>query len=268
VNTKAGEKPAEAAVRLRVKDVAGLRRPKTPTGKTSGASMHCFGLAVDIDHDNNPFVGNVDKPKKGRPAGPSIQIIEHATLLLGGDAHDPLQAPQQLKDHQTDSEDDRKARAARADVQWKRLSADSEKVRQYLSMTSDELDTLVKDRLAVLIAWQQLKTAPAAAEPAQTGKKKKKKKKKKAAPAPWVEHVNDPTWWHEQHERDIKQSMSGDFGHGKAADPKTYGFMTLGEELVQALVLAGLSWGGTYQLEKDIMHFDLRTGSIGGRPVV
>jgi len=268
VNTKAGEKPADAAVRLGVKDIAGLRRPKTPTGKSSGASMHCFGLAVDIDHDNNPFVGNIDKPKKGRPAGPSIQIIEHATLLLGGDAHDPLQSPGELKDHQTDSLADRQARAARADVQWKRLSADSEKVRQYLSMTSEELDATVKDRLAALTAWQELKTAPQPAEPVQVGKKKKKKKTAAPTPPPWVAHVNDPTWWHEQHQRDIKQSMSGDFGHGKAADPKTFGFMTLREELVQALVLAGLSWGGTYQYEKDIMHFDLRTGSIGGRPVV
>ena len=44
--------------------------------------------------------------------------------------------------------------------------------------------------------------------------------------------------------------------------------MTLHEEVVKALVMAGLSWGGAYKGDKDIMHFDLRTGSIGGRPIV
>jgi hypothetical protein len=80
--------------------------------------------------------------------------------------------------------------------------------------------------------------------------------------------VTDRAWWHAQHERDVKRSGSGDFGRGDTSDVKTHGFMTLREELVRALVLAGLTWGGVYRTDKDIMHFDLRTGSIGGRPVV
>src|SRR2546421_228587 len=139
---EAGEKPADAALRLGVNDIAGLRVPKTPTGKTSGASMHCFGLAVDIDHDNNPFIGNADKPTKKNPeGGASIQIIAHASLLLGGAARDPLRAPPGINGHETDSKEDRKARAERADEQWKLLNADSVLVQQYLSMTSDQLDT-------------------------------------------------------------------------------------------------------------------------------
>ncbi|TMC46130.1 MAG: hypothetical protein E6J25_00765 [Chloroflexi bacterium] len=261
---KAGEKPADAALRLGVKDIAGLRVPKTPTGKTSGASMHCFGLAVDIDHDNNPFIGNADKPTKKKPeGGASIQIIAHASLLLGGAARDPLRAPPGINGHETDSKEDRKARAERADEQWKLLNADSVLVQQYLSMTSDQLDTAVADRLPALTAWQQLQTA----EPVQDGKHKKKKKKK-ASHLPWVEHVSDPAWWRDQHERDIKQSGSGDFGRGTTSDAKKFGFMTLQEEVVKALVMAGLSWGGAYKGDKDIMHFDLRTGSIGGRPIV
>ena len=263
VDQKAGERPADAGRRLRVRDVAGLRVPKTPTGKTSGASMHCFGLAVDIDHDNNPFVGNVDKPtEKRREGGASIQIIEHATLLLGGAIFDPLQEPPRLAGHQGDSQADREARAARAVEQWKLLDAASEQVRRYLSMTSGDLDAELDKRLPALTAWQQSQTA----EPAPAGKHGKHRKQPPPLP-PWVAQVTDAAWWHAQHERDLKQSGSGDFGRGDTSDAKTFGFMTLREELVRALVLAGLTWGGVYRTDKDIMHFDLRTGSIGGRPV-
>lgn len=255
---KQGEEPAAAAKRLGVKDIAGLRVPKTPTGKPSGASMHCFGLAVDIDHDDNPFIGNLDKPSKKRPeGGPSIQIIEHATLLLGGGARDPRRAPPSLGEHETASEADREARATRAEKQWELLNVDSRLVQEYLSMTSDEVDKIVARRLAALKTWQQLQTA----EPAQDATDKKKKRKKGPTPPPWVEHVSDPAWWRDQHNRDIKQSKSGDFGFG--AEPTKFGFMTLREEVVKALVQAGLTWGGTYPGDKDLMHFDLRTGSIG-----
>jgi hypothetical protein len=261
VDRKAGETPADAGRRLRVMDVAGLRVPKTPTGKTSGASMHCFGLAVDIDHDNNPFVGNADKPTRKRPAGgASIQIIEHATLLLGGAIFDPLKEPPPLAGHQTDSQADREARASRAVAQWQLLDAASAQVTRYLSMTSAELDAELEKRLPALTALQQSQTAELTA----AGKRGKHRPQL----PPWVAQVTDAAWWHAQHERDVRQSGSGDFGRGDTSDVKTHGFMTLREELVRALVLAGLTWGGVYRTDKDIMHFDLRTGSIGGRPVV
>lgn len=260
VRTAEGEKPLETAARLGVKDIAGLRVPKVPTGKTGGASMHCFGLAIDIDHDNNPFVGNQDKPTKSWPeGGPSVQITEHATLLLAGEARDPRRAPPALKGHESDSAADREVRAARAVEQWKRLDTDSELVRRYLSITSAELDAVLDERLAAVAAWQELQTA----EPAVHGKHPKKR----PTPPPWVGQVNDKSWWHAQHERDVKQSTSGDFGKGATSNPARFGFMTLREELVMALVQAGLTWGGVYQGDKDVMHFDLRTGSIGGRPV-
>jgi len=264
LNTKAGEKPAGARVRLGVKSVSGMRVPKTPTGKTSGASMHCFGLAVDIDHDNNPFVGNYDKPSKARPeGGPSLQIIKHATLLLAGAPHDVRQAPPKLEgSHRTDSEEDRKARATRAVEEWERLHADSILVQRYLSMTPEQLDDALKERLPALTAWKEVQTAEAAPQPG------KQKTKKRPNPPAWVEHVTESAWWHAIHESDKKHSKQGDFGRGSSSDPTKFGFMTLHEELVKALVDAGLSWGGTYQGDRDIMHFDLRTGSIGGRPVV
>jgi hypothetical protein len=263
VDRKAGETPADAGSRLQVRDVAGLRVPKTPTGKTSGASMHCFGLAVDIDHDNNPFVGNADKPtKKRREGGASIQIIEHATLLLGGAVFDPLKEPPRLAGHQTDSQADREARAARSVEQWKLLDAASEQVKRYLSMTSTDLDAELDKRLPAMTAWQQSQTA----EPAPAGKRGKHPRQPDLPP--WAAQVTDRAWWHAQQQRDVRQSGSGDFGRGDTSDVKTHGFMTLREELVRALVLAGLTWGGVYHTDKDIMHFDLRTGSIGGRPVV
>jgi len=258
---KEGETPAQARKRLHVEDVAGLRVPKAPTGSSHGASMHCFGLAVDIDHDDNPFVGNEDKlEKKGPAGGASIQIVEHATLLLGGVMQD-MRAPAELSGrHRTDSEADRQARAERAVRQWRQLAADSEYVRRYLSMTSDEIADEVKDKLPALTAWRELHLAP----PAPPGKHKKKEELNPQLP-PWAEHVTDPDWWRTQHAWDVKHSRSGDFQYG--ANPKEKGFMTLREELVTALVLAGLTWGGVYNRDKDLMHFDLRTGSIAGRPV-
>jgi hypothetical protein len=266
VNTHAGETTAAAGARLQVKDIAGMRVPKAATGKKRGASMHCFGLAVDVDHDDNPFVGNEDKPEKAGPeGGPSLQIMQHATLLLAGDPHDAMRRPPPVKgEPQTDSEEDRNARAARAVEQWRLLNADSEMVRQYLSMTPEQLDAALRDRMAVLKAWKDAQTT----QPATSGKAKKKKKKA-PSPPPWAPNVTEAKWWHATHENDIKQSRRGDFGYG--ANPAKHGIMTLHEEIVQALVAAGLSWGGTYSGEKDIMHFDLRSGSIGqaaGAPVV
>ena len=261
---KAGEKPEDAGIRLGVKDIAGMRVPKAATGKKKGASMHCFGLAVDIDHDDNPFVGNEDKPaKKGPEGGPSLQIMQHATLLLAGDPHDAMRKPPTLQgEAETDTEEDRNARAARAVEQWRRLHADSEMVRAYVAMTTEQLDAALKDRLPALKAWKEAQTA----QPATSGKKKKKKV---PTPPPWVEHVTENEWWHSTQATDKKQSRSGDFGYG--ADPSKHGIMTLHEDLVRELVAAGLSWGGTYSGEKDIMHFDFRSGSIGqaaGAPVV
>ena len=55
-----------------------------------------------------------------------------------------------------------------------------------------------------------------------------------------------------------------DFMHHKA--PEKNGYMDLGKELIEALAGdAGLLWGGAYQAEKDMMHFDWRKGTIDKR---
>ena len=70
-------------------DIAGLRPPKKATGG-SLPSFHCFGLAIDINHDTNPFVGN--RPRRPRSKefmeNRSPRIIERAMWLLKGERFD------------------------------------------------------------------------------------------------------------------------------------------------------------------------------------
>jgi len=55
--------------------LGGLRPPKHATGGER-PSLHCYGLAVDINYSGNPFVGlhGAAVPK----------MIERATLLMRG----------------------------------------------------------------------------------------------------------------------------------------------------------------------------------------
>jgi hypothetical protein len=236
---KSGESVEQARDRLGVHDVGGLRRPKAATGG-SRPSMHCFGMAVDIEAANNPFLGN----QKNHHA---IEIAERATLLLSGSAHDPRALPPNIKGkgkHRTDSEADRTARAERAGEQWEKLHADSDMVQRYLNLSSEELDSILEKRLEAITAWAEKshKSSTLSGQP-----------------------VTDASWWHAELEKDQAHPRGGDFT--KASDPKKHGYMTVQKELVTALVGAGLTWGGVYNTGKDLMHFDLRTGSIGGRPV-
>lgn len=236
---KSGETVAEARDRLGVHDVGGLRRPKAATGGTR-PSMHCFGMAVDIEAANNPFLGNNSNTH-------AVAMAERATLLLAGSAHDVRATPMRIKGkgkHDTASEADRTARAERAAEQWDRLHADSEMLRRYLSLSSEELDSILAQRLAAITAWS---------------------KKSHDGSTLSGEPVTEAARWHTQLAQDQAQPRGGDLT--RASDPAEHGYMTVQKELVTALVQAGLTWGGTYNTGKDLMHFDLRTGSIGGRPV-
>jgi hypothetical protein len=237
--TKSGETLEQTRDRLGVHDVGGLRRPKNATGGKR-PSMHCFGMAVDIEAANNPFLGNSSDTH-------AIEIAERATLLLAGSAHDPRARPVRIRgkgEHDTDSEDDRTARAERAAEQWDKLHADSEMVQQYLNLSGDELDSILGQRMAAITAWS---------------------KKSHESSTLSDEPVTDANWWHTQLAKDQAHPRGGDFTD--ASNPKRHGYMTVQKELVTALVQAGLTWGGAYNTGKDLMHFDLRTGSIGGRPV-
>ena len=89
-----GRTPEQIGKDLGVYSISGLRPPKKPTGKNEGVSYHCFGLAVDINHDTNPFVGNM-KPKDERSSrykefmdNRSPRIIQRAMSLIHGEKFD------------------------------------------------------------------------------------------------------------------------------------------------------------------------------------
>jgi hypothetical protein len=66
----------------------------------------------------------------------------------------------------------------------------------------------------------------------------------------------DLAGWQKQIEADYAAlNNKGDF---KKHKPPEEGFLDLDESVVLALTGAGLTWGGTYRGDKDIMHFDLR----------
>jgi len=70
--------------------------------------------------------------------------------------------------------------------------------------------------------------------------------------------------WQEQIAEDHKTLVGGNYG--KRRDPaKESATMDLDQRLVMAMAKAGLTWGGTLGAQgKDVMHFDLRDGTIKG----
>lgn len=88
-----GKGDGEIRQELGIRSIGGLRRPKKATGGST-PSLHCFGLAIDINAGTNPFVGykkvssDVDDKKLHAQftANRSPRIIERAMLLLHGEA--------------------------------------------------------------------------------------------------------------------------------------------------------------------------------------
>ncbi|MBW3664479.1 MAG: M15 family metallopeptidase [Actinobacteria bacterium] len=71
---------------------------------------------------------------------------------------------------------------------------------------------------------------------------------------------HDLAWWRERQRKDRIEGGRGEWGqHTEAARG---GFMDLSKALVLALDGAGLKWGGEYGGGKDVMHFDLRKGTL------
>lgn len=74
---KAGEEAPEGAdpelAGFKIRNISGLRPPTPATDKATGVSMHCYGLAVDINVSANPYV---------RSSG--ARMVERATLLING----------------------------------------------------------------------------------------------------------------------------------------------------------------------------------------
>src|SRR5690606_17428386 len=73
----AGRSGIELADAIGLHGLGGLRPPKAATGGER-PSLHCYGLAVDINYSGNPFVG-----LNGRAVP---DMIQRATMLMRGTA--------------------------------------------------------------------------------------------------------------------------------------------------------------------------------------
>jgi D-alanyl-D-alanine carboxypeptidase len=166
-------------------------------------------------------------------------------ILPQGISHSqPTEQAESGQGHTSASEEDRSARAEKAEPQWEKLHADSEMLRRYLNLSSDDVATnFAANQRAIAAGRRKHSDSSLAAQP-----------------------ITDLGWWQTQHAADKAHPRRGDLQKG--SDPAQHGFMTVQKELVTAPVQAGLTWGGMYNTSKDLMHFDLRTGSIRGRPVV
>ena len=53
----APENPADAELAgFTIRDISGLRQPRPATDQADGVSLHCYGMAVDVNVSRNPFV--------------------------------------------------------------------------------------------------------------------------------------------------------------------------------------------------------------------
>jgi hypothetical protein len=82
---------------LHLTEATGLRSPKPATGG-SRPSMHCYGLAVDLNYTGSPFVGNVEAVarNRGEPMGDltASHAIARAMLLIHQEKYDIIDRDQ------------------------------------------------------------------------------------------------------------------------------------------------------------------------------
>jgi hypothetical protein len=223
---------AQIAGKMGIKAIVGVRPPKAATG-ASQPSAHCFGLAIDINHPTNPFVGNMKPTKKKKMTDEerrkyedylthrSPRVIERAMLLLRQEKFDieQMAVPQG---------------PGRAGKLWEIHHRASDTLAEYLRLSSDLTGTKLSKLVTDLNA---------------SGKDSR-----------------DLATWKTLITEDRTLLVNWDFMyHGS---PQKGGYMDLGKELVVALMNAGLLWGGEYTGEKDMMHFDWRGGTIKSRSPV
>jgi hypothetical protein len=211
----AGRTAEEVGREMNVRRIGGFRSPAEATGGTQ-PSMHCFGLAIDINHPTNPFIGNDKGRDDTYKENRSPKIIQRAMVLL-------------YRDRKFDIET-----AVDEDVEkaWNFHHRASEALAAYLRLA----DEVHGDRVRRLVEEAQ------AAGDGRTLEEWKK----------WIAV-----------DRQVLAMKKWDFvAH---PNPQERGYMDLPRELVVALVGAGLKWGGQYSVEKDMMHFDLRTSDIRKR---
>lgn len=234
-----GLSKAQIAGQMGIKQINGLRPPKKATGG-SAPSFHCFGLAVDINHPTNPFIGN-KKPTLDANADKKVtaeeqakydeymlnrspRIIERAMFLIRGEQFDIEQAIGIPKDKRKDA-------TAAAGHLWDVHHRASDTLAEYLRL-ADDLDGA---KLKGLV-----------------------EARRKAG------DTRDLASWKQRIATDKLVITPWDFMYH--TEPEKTGYMDLARELIEALAGdAGLLWGGAYGGAKDMMHFDWRKGTIDKR---
>ncbi len=228
-----GLSKAQIAGKTGTYEIVGVRPPKAATGGAQ-PSAHCFGLAIDINHPTNPFVGNMKPSKKKNMTDEekrkyteylthrSPRVIERAMLLLRQE-HFDVEAQITVK-----------RGADRAAQLWEIHHRASETMAEYLRLADDLDGSTLSGLVSRLNA---------------SGKDSR-----------------DLASWKTLIREDRSLLVNWDFMHHKA--PEKGGYMDLGKELVVALIQAGLLWGGEYAGAKDMMHFDWRGGKIKDRSTV
>lgn len=221
-----GRTPAQLGKDMGIYSIAGLRPPKKATGAPL-ASYHCFGLAIDINHPTNPFVGNNQPKKPKKLATPTSKqryaefsanrspcIVERAMWFLHGERFNP----------------EKELTAKGAGAAWDIHHRASQALAEYLRLADDVENSRVQQLVAAAQARGDSRNLGA---------------------------------WKRRIVTDRAVIKNWDFQHHK--HPEKTGYMDLPRELVVALADAGLLWGGLYRTAKDIMHFDLRYGPIQRR---
>ena len=198
--TLRGRQGIEIADAIGLNTISGLRQPKAAVG-AERPSLHCYGLAVDINYSTNPFVGN---------HGDAVpNMVQRATLLMHGKAFHIEKPPPDEKDVM---------------AQWVKTQLASTDVIAYLNLDEAGLEAQVQAMLAI---------DPSIKDPQRT-----------------------VAWWTKQQDQDRAMKGKGDFSPGR--DPNKTGIMDMDQRLVEAMHQAGLTWGGMYKHDKDLMHFDDR----------
>jgi hypothetical protein len=114
--------PGEVARAVGLDSITGLRPPKRAVGG-SRPSLHCYGLAVDVNYFGTPFIGQV---APGGTSRPTLRLIREAGLLLHGE---PI-----LLEGRTPG-----GPGATAGETWDVLSHASDTLKTIMSMPEEEL---------------------------------------------------------------------------------------------------------------------------------
>jgi hypothetical protein len=126
-----GKSKSSLAKQLGVYRISGLRRPKLATGGTR-PSLHCYGLAVDINARGNPYIGrSIDKTKKQKGRFKSrytFDLVARASTVMTGSAIELYGTGWASSDTQ----------------RWRLLHEGSEALKAYLQLDDTELASRVR----------------------------------------------------------------------------------------------------------------------------